>query len=108
MSAQQFNGLTPAEHERLAILAEEAGEIVQIAMKIMRHGYEFHHPEHPGQTNRNELEKEIGDLNATVIRMLEAKDLSLAALSRAKDAKEAKLDRWTHHQPNSQTEPTNA
>lgn len=34
---ENFNGMTPAETERLAILVEECGEVVQIGMKILRH-----------------------------------------------------------------------
>jgi hypothetical protein len=37
--------MAEAERERLAMLAEEAGEIVQIIGKILRHGYESYHPE---------------------------------------------------------------
>ena len=33
-----FNGLTPAEAERLALLMEECGEVVQIIGKVLRHG----------------------------------------------------------------------
>ena len=33
-----FNNLTPGEAERLAILAEECGEVIQIIGKILRHG----------------------------------------------------------------------
>lgn len=102
MAEAQFNGLTPAEHERLAILAEEAGEVVQIVMKIMRHGYDCHHPEHPDQTNRNELEKELGDLDRICDRMMDAGDIRFDAVVAASKAKDAKLERWTHHQPNSQ------
>jgi len=41
---EHFNNLNPAELERLAILAEEAAEVVQIANKIIRHGYASYHP----------------------------------------------------------------
>ena len=36
-----FNRLSPAEYERLAILAEEMGEAQQALGKIMRHGGEL-------------------------------------------------------------------
>jgi hypothetical protein len=35
-----FNGLAPAETERLALLLEELGEAQQAIGKILRHGYE--------------------------------------------------------------------
>ena len=58
-----FNQLTPAEIERLAILAEECGEVIQIIGKVLRHGYESTNPQqkHLG-TNRDMLTKEIGDV----------------------------------------------
>ena len=40
-----FNGLTPAEAERLAMLAEEAAEVIQAVGKILRHGYASYHPD---------------------------------------------------------------
>lgn len=71
-----FNKLTNAQAERLAKLAEEAGEVVQAAMKILRHGYESFNPDdldHRG--NRADLETEIGDLHGIVSLMLERGDL---------------------------------
>lgn len=60
-----FNQLTPAEAERLALLAEECGEVIQVVGKILRHGYESRHP-NGGPTNRKLLEREIGDVFAAV------------------------------------------
>ena len=40
-----FNRLTPAEAERLAMLAEEAAEVIQVVGKILRHGYASYHPD---------------------------------------------------------------
>jgi len=41
---KHFNGLSPAEAERLALLAEECGEVVQAVCKVLRHGYESTNP----------------------------------------------------------------
>lgn len=38
MSTRHFNNLTPGEAERLAMLAEECGEVIQAVGKILRHG----------------------------------------------------------------------
>jgi hypothetical protein len=61
-----FNGLSPAEAERLALLLEELGEAQQVIGKILRHGYESHHPENPDDSNRALLEGELGDVMAAI------------------------------------------
>lgn len=75
MTDQHFNGLTPAEHERLSMLIEEAAEIVQAGTKILRHGYGSCHPDRPHTDNREELEREIVELKAIVDRMVIKGDL---------------------------------
>ena len=39
-----FHGLSPAEAERLYVLAEECAEVVVVVNKILRHGYESYNP----------------------------------------------------------------
>ena len=97
---EHFNGLSPAETERLAILAEEAGEIVQIVSKALRHGLDFKHPE-TGETNRAAIARELGDLDAICGRMVAAGDLNQMQVKVASQRKTKKLPRWTHHQPDS-------
>lgn len=58
-----FNGLSAAEAEALALLAEECGEVVQAIGKILRHGLWSEHPE-SGIPNYNTLQREIGDVLA--------------------------------------------
>lgn len=72
---QNFNGLTPGEAERLAMLAEECAEVIQVIGKILRHGYESYHPDEPSITNRHLLEKEITDFRSVMFLMLQAKDV---------------------------------
>jgi len=58
------------------LLAEECGEVIQVIGKILRHGYDSTHPNDPeGDTNRALLENELGDLNAALQLMTEAKDI---------------------------------
>lgn len=58
-----MSGLTPAQVERLAVLIEECAEVQQVACKILRHGYDSHHPDDPEATsNRTLLERELGDV----------------------------------------------
>lgn len=100
MSTEHFNKLSPAEAERLAILAEECGEIVQIIMKAMRHGLDFHHPD-TGETNRAAIARELGDLDAICARMVAANDINPLQIKVASQRKDQKLAQWTHHQPDS-------
>jgi NTP pyrophosphatase (non-canonical NTP hydrolase) len=76
----EIPGLSKAEYERLAILMEEMGEAIQIIGKVLRHGYEGHHPNAPHTTNRALLELELGDVRAAIILMLRADDLSEAKM----------------------------
>lgn len=61
------NNLTEAEAEMLALIAEEAGEIVQAVTKILRHGFDAKHPRDlDGSDNRERLMEELGDVAAAV------------------------------------------
>lgn len=96
-AARPFNGLTPAEAERLALLVEEMGETAQVVGKVLRHGYESYHPENPGTTNRQLLEKELGDVNAAVNLMGSARDLDVNAIFRACVEKAKRVASYLHH-----------
>ena len=89
--------LTPAEIERLALLMEEMGEAAQAIGKILRHGYGSRHPD-GGPTNREALEKEIGDVRAAISLMIEKGDLSVAELWRHEEEKQESVKRYLHHQ----------
>ena len=62
---KHFNKLTPGQDERLAMLAEEAGEIVQMVGKILRHGYDSYHPT-TKEFNQQRLKDELIDLKAVL------------------------------------------
>jgi hypothetical protein len=92
--------VTEAEKERLAMLAEEAGEIVQIIGKILRHGYDSHHPDDPERiTNKEHLVRELRDLDGVVYGMCLKDDLKVENFSMAHSiaAWNRKL-KWSHHQ----------
>ena len=91
-----FNRLTPAEAERLALLSEELGEVTQAIGKILRHGFESRGPS--GETNRERLEAEVGDLKAALTLMLASGDVSHDAIEIACETKLTKVWRYLHHQ----------
>ena len=62
MDKSNFNKLTNAELERLALLAEEAAEVVHMVNKIIRHGYAANNPKTNGPINRDLLASELNDL----------------------------------------------
>lgn len=90
-----FNQLTAAEAERLAILAEECGEVVQVIGKILRHGYNSHHPD-GSPTNRSLLEKELGDIDFIRNQMTAYEDVDGHEIQIASDAKREKIGKWLH------------
>ena len=96
---EAFNGLTSAEAERLALLAEECGEVIQAVAKILRHGYASTHPDRPDAgTNRDMLERELADLRAAEHLMIEAGDVYDASIGAAAVHKLARVRRYLHEQ----------
>ena len=102
--AEHFNGLTPAQLERLAYLNEELHEVGQIIGKIIRHGYASYDPTNPKQggeyitTNREMLATELGDVMRAVSMLAKANDLDMSAIV----LQEAKgpPSKYMHHQSN--------
>lgn len=100
MSTRHFNNLTPAEAERLALLAEECGECIQAIGKILRHGYESSHPEGTFQgTNRDNLEREMGDILAAMQILKEGGDIEQKRLTEWREDKLGRVGKYLHHQP---------
>lgn len=94
---EHFNGLTPAQAERLAMLAEECGEVIQVIGKILRHGYDSYHPDRPHITNRELLQRELTDL-AAVENQIHARDRVFMPSSMCLDVAWSKKLRYAHHQ----------
>ena len=90
-------GLSPAEIERLSMLAEECGEVVQAVGKVLRHGWDCSSP-YGSRTNRVTLEREVGDVRAIVGLMLDSHDLHLAEVQTWQRRKRAAVPKWTHYQ----------
>lgn len=92
------NNLTPSEIERLAILVEEAAEVQQIAMKIIRHGYGSHNPFDETKTpNRELLNKELGDLRYAIELMVECHDINPNSIEQHRQLKPLKIEKYLHH-----------
>lgn len=97
---QHFNGLTPAEDERLSLLLEEMGGVIQIIGKIKRHGYASCDPmKRGGLDNRGLLEKELGDVYQAVDMLSYQKDLSDKRMKNHVDMRWFSVVRYLHHQP---------
>ena len=92
-----FNKLTPAEAERLAMLAEECGEVIQIIGKILLHGYNSYHPDNVNVSNRDLLRNEIIDVSGIIERMFDVGDINDFDYYDMKQSYEKKL-RYSHHQ----------
>ena len=94
-----FVDLDDAQRERLAILSEECGEVIQAIGKILRHGYSSHHPE-GGPDNRSHLERELGDLQGIIDLMAKEDDVNRDRIRGYSLSKLTKLLKWTHFQKN--------
>jgi NTP pyrophosphatase (non-canonical NTP hydrolase) len=94
-----FNKLSDAESERLALLIEECGEVIQAATKVLRHGWASRYDN--GEANREALEREIGDVQAILFLMAERIDYRRGAAAQAEAAKLVKLKagKYLHHNP---------
>lgn len=99
MQETNFNKLTPGQTERLAVLVEELGESVQAIGKILRHGMDSRNPVHPDDSNRHDLEKELGDVHAATKMLYAASDLSESKVKQSCHRKIHKPKRYLHHQP---------
>lgn len=92
------NGLTGQEAELLALLIEECAEVQQAATKILRHGLESTNPMVlRSVTNRETLQRELGDLEAAVVLLVQALTVDPEAIERAKAIKLDGVRRWLHH-----------
>ena len=84
--------------ERLALLLEECGEVQQIIGKILRHGYDSHHPENNLVNNRMLLEKELGDLQFAINLMVKKKDVDDVEMVEHTQEAWTKKKPYLHHQ----------
>lgn len=93
-----FNQLTAAQAERLALLLEELGEAQQAIGKILRHGFDEYHP-NGGPTNRESLERELGDVGYAIRLLVAGNDLTATHIHKWEKLKAERVARYLHHQP---------
>jgi hypothetical protein len=92
-----FNNLTPAQMERLDMLAEECAEVIMAIAKIKRHGLHNWHPENPKRTNIMDLNRELQDVGAVMWALFQDGVMPMYAEMPPRERWENKL-KWTHHQ----------
>lgn len=93
------DSLTHAERERLAILAEEMAEAIQIVGKILRHGYRSFNPWDKDEVvNRELLCKEIGHVLAAIDMMKTKGDLPFFIVERSMTKKRETIKGYLHFQ----------
>jgi len=92
-------GLNDAERERLTLLVEECGEVLQIIGKILRHGYESTDPtKRDSTTNRQLLEMELGHIKAAILLASHNGDIGPVEMDAAMMRKLAGVGRYLHFQ----------
>ena len=95
------NGLTAASIERLALLSEECGEVIQVIGKILRHGFDSASPvphEMGQETNRVLLAKEIADLNIIIWGLIEpSKDIEYETYIKKYKEKIERINKYLHY-----------
>lgn len=90
--------LSKAQLERLAILGEECGEVMQVIGKIIRHGYNSYSPYDENRvSNKALLENEIGDLYYAIQLLFEKGDVELGNLVRAQLEKGERIKKYLHY-----------
>ena len=85
--------ITDRQREILVITQEEAAEVIQEISKIFRFGIDDRHRD--GMTHRQRLTTEVGDLLAMIDLMVDARLIDPAEIEIAKQAKTAKLRRYS-------------
>lgn len=89
--------LDPEELEMLVCLAEEASEIVQAVTKLLRHGADSYHPDHPdGPTNLEALHREIGDFSHVVETLVGRGLLTRLDIEKAQAKKGVTICKYLH------------
>lgn len=105
--------LTPAERERLVKLNEELSESIERAgvliqamgkasqtiSKSLLHGYEVEFNGELTYNNRADLQREIGDVQASIDLLVDAGDFDRELIEAQRGLKRLEITRYMKHQP---------
>jgi NTP pyrophosphatase (non-canonical NTP hydrolase) len=92
---QPFNKLSPAEVERLVILSEECGEVIQAIGKVLRHGWNSIYDN--GTTNRAQLEIELADIKLWSNYLQQLGDVDATEIHLYLQEKRERVNSYLHH-----------
>lgn len=96
---EAINKLTNAQLERLAYLSEELGETIQAVGKIIRHGYDHQHPDFESEeTNRDDLEKELGHVTLAMFMLVNSGDLCYEKIEMSTKIKKELIKKYLYYQ----------
>ena len=92
--------LTEGQNERLALLLEECGEVIQIIGKIQRHGLFSSDPTKPGgPDNQDLLAQEIADVVQAIDLLAAAKDINTTMVEVRLKRRWITVQKYLHFQP---------
>jgi len=92
MKFLKMREINEVNREILLITQEECAEVTQAISKVFRFGME---DTHKGETNREHLEEEIGDLMCMIDLLIDNGIVSESAVLAAKNEKLNKLMTWS-------------
>jgi NTP pyrophosphatase (non-canonical NTP hydrolase) len=90
--ADHFNELTNEEQERLSMLLEECGEVLQVIGKIQRFGFDNSHSKYGDKTFRELLAMEIGDVLIAISMLLDNGDIENSLIDEFQTKKRNKIN----------------
>lgn len=94
------NKLDNLQQERLVILMEEASEVIKDVCKVLRFGFDDKNPLLEGAiTNREHIEREIGDFNNAVRMLVAAGDIKASRIKIAEEIKREVISYWSNQPP---------
>lgn len=82
------------DKEIVDILQEECAEVIQVVSKCRRFGIDMSYHE-DGETNRQRLTKEVGDLQRMIDLLIQFKIVDAEAVNQASEQKAIKLRTWS-------------